>query len=245
MHFTDQGFVVAVRRHAESTGILKIFSKEHGLVSGVARGIGGKNARGLWQPGNRVLFTWSARLADQLGTFSGELLEPVAAHAMQNAAMLEAVSAMATLVSSLMPEREAHRHLFMALENFTQALLEGNRWQEYYARFELALLSECGFRLDLEECAATGSREELIHVSPKSGRAVSRGAGMPYRDRLLPLPAFLRDSNCAAEPSEIADALQLTGYFIIHWVLSPHGWNMPASRNRLAAQLMTKKVPSQ
>lgn len=238
MQFTDQGYVLSVRRHAETSGIVKLLSREHGMVAGAVRGVGGKNARGLWQPGNRVIFTWNARLAEHLGSLAGELAEPVAAHAMRDAGALSALSSALAMTERLMPEHEPHRALFSAIEALMESILAGGQWQEPYCRFELALLSECGFRLDLAHCAATGATEDLIYVSPKSGRAVSRSAGEPYKDKLLPLPAFLTSSPLTSlTNTSLTSSLRLTGYFLEHWVFAPHGWRLPPARERLTQQL--------
>jgi DNA repair protein RecO (recombination protein O) len=134
-----------------------------------------------------------------------------------------------------LPERHPSPHLYTVFQAFLGILRDDSDWAEAYVRFELALLAEAGFGLDLARCAATGQSAELVYVSPKSGRAVSRTAGAPYHEKMLPLPGFLQDSdkNNRPGPAEILDGLQLTGYFLAHWLLEPHNRKMPAVRSRL------------
>lgn len=240
MHFTDHALVLSARKHGENTALMRVLAREHGIYSGAVRGISGKGARGLWQPGNRVLVTWKARLAEQMGSFTGELVEANAAYIMSDGARLSALTCAASLIEQLMPERHPYPGLYATLEGLVQALKSEKSWAQTYARFELALLAECGFRLDLTHCASTGKIEDLCYVSPKSGRAVSREAGAPYKELMLPLPAFLTDpANAPSTPEhkEILDSLRLTGYFLARWVLEPHGWRMPAARGRLLETL--------
>ncbi|MBV8939964.1 MAG: DNA repair protein RecO, partial [Alphaproteobacteria bacterium] len=174
-----------------------------------------------------------ARLPDQLGTLTGELMEPVASRLMASADALSALLSAASLVSILLPERAPHPRIYQSMHQLVGELTKGN-FLSTYAQFELDLLAEGGFRLDLSACAATGATEELVYVSPKSGRAVSRAAGEPYKQKLLPLPAFFtKPAHCPPDDAEILAALQLTGYFLSHWMLEPHGRTLPAARRRL------------
>lgn len=236
MQFTDAAIVLSARKHAETSAIVRVLTAEHGLYAGLVKGISGKAARGVYQAGNVALITWKARLAEQMGMFSAELLEPVAAHAMQDAGALYALSSACTLTEMMVPERAPYVELYAALHRLAQSIKTGADWPRHYALFEHSLLAATGFRLDLSHCAATGSVEELVYVSPKSGRAVCAQAGKPYHTQMLPLPAFLL-SGAEGTPAEILASLRLTGYFLEHWVLEPHGKRFPAARGRLVAEL--------
>lgn len=239
MHFTDQAIVLSARKHAESSAIVRVLMREHGLYAGMVRGNSSRANRGLWQPGNGVLVTWKARLAEHMGMLTGELLEPVVAHVLHDAARLAALSSACTLVEMAAPERHPYPQLYAALLHLVMALKDGLAWQEEYCRFELELLTSSGFRMDLSQCAATGGTENLTYVSPRSGRAVSREAGAPYHEKLLPLPAFLHVPEAGIPPdlAEILDSLRLTGYFLDAWLLSPHEKRFPAARGRLVNAL--------
>lgn len=244
MQFTDAALLLSLRKFSETSAVVRAFTREHGVYAALVRGAQGKN-RGIWQPGNTVILTWKARLAEQMGGFTAELIAPGAALFMDDAARLAALSSAAALVEMLLPEREAHPRLYAAFSALLQHLRDNENWRETYARFELALLSECGFRLDLTCCAATGTAENLAYVSPKSGRAVSREAGAPWQEKMLPLPSFLLSNepqDTRPDSREILAALRLTGYFLAHWLLGPHEKSMPAARTRLAEYLQSSPV---
>ena len=215
MDWRDSGYVLSARRHGESALIAELLTAEHGRHAGLVRGGQSPRRRALLQPGNLVAAVWRGRLAEHLGTLECELLEPHAARLMDDPERLAALGAAVALLVAALPEREPHPDL--------------------YASFA-ALLAALGFGLDLASCAATGTNRDLAYVSPRSGRAVSREAGRPYHDKLLPLPAFLwRDEPAAA--GDIAAGLELTGYFLHHHVLAPHGGRLPDARERLAERM--------
>ena len=169
----------------------------------------------MLQPGARLALAWTARLEEHIGTFRVEPLASRAGAIMADPAALAALAAMTALVAATLPERDAHPVLYARSLDLVDALGTAPDWPARYAAWELALLAELGFGLDLDRCAVTGSDSELVWVSPRSGRAVSRAAGAPWADRLLPLPAFLRDGWDAPPPrGEVADALRLTGHFL-------------------------------
>lgn len=245
MQFTDRAIILSLRRHGESSAIVNVLAQEHGRYAAVVKGISGKSNRGIYQPGNLVLLTWKARLPEQMGLFSAELMESVAAFAVHDAGKLAALTGLAALVETLVPEREPHVNLYHAVQRFMHEIRHDGPWQDAYARFELALLSECGYRLDFSSCAATGATTELVYVSPKSGRAVSWEAGRPYHEKLLPLPQFLLGKGEEISPpyAEILASLRLSGYFLEHWLLAPLGKTLPAARMRLVAE-MHKRAPN-
>ena len=232
MDWTDDGIVLSARKHGESAAIASLLTRGHGRHTGLVRGGNSRRQRGVLQTGNMVRAAWRARLEEHLGTYSVELVEGHAARVMDDPGRLAAMAAACALVDMVLPEREAHPNLFESLGALLGTLIE-EAWAEAYVIWELTLLAELGFGLDLTECAATGATDELIYVSPKSGRAVSADAGEPYRDKLLPLPAFLL-SPATAEPGTLSDGLRLTGYFLDRHVLTPHDKSLPDARQRLA-----------
>ena len=232
----DEAYVLSVRKHGETAAIVTVLSREHGRYAGLVHGGAGTRRHGTVQPGNRVAVEWRARLAEHLGTLSCEVVRAHAAEVLDDPPRLSALSAACALVEAGLPEREAHRALFDAMAAFIGHLGEPG-WPSAYVRFELALLAELGYGLDLGSCAATGETENLLYVSPRSGRAVSREAGESYRDRLLALPAFLAASGGEGTAAEIAAGLALTGHFLERHALAPHGRTLPAARTRLVASL--------
>jgi DNA repair protein RecO (recombination protein O) len=232
MDWTDDGIVLSARKHGESAAIASLLTRGHGRHTGLVRGGNSRRQRGVLQTGNMVRAAWRARLEEHLGTYSVELVEGHAARVMDDPGRLAAMAAACALVDMVLPEREAHPNLFESLGALLGTLIE-EAWAEAYVIWELTLLAELGFGLDLTECAATGATDELIYVSPKSGRAVSADAGEPYRDKLLPLPAFLL-SPATAETGTLSDGLRLTGYFLDRHVLTPHDKSLPDARQRLA-----------
>ena len=239
MHWTDTAIILSARKHGESSAVLRILSREHGVFGGVIRAIHSKANRGIIQPGNIISATWNARLSEQLGSLKCELLQANTAHIMQDPARLAALTSACVLLESSLPERHPYPRLYDIAESLFHTLAGTASWQEDYVHFEMELLADTGFGMDLSSCAATETTENLIYVSPKSARAVCREAGEPYRDKLLPLPEFLLKSpiNNATKPTEILAGLQLTGYFLAHWLLEPHHRKLPAARARLIQTL--------
>lgn len=232
MQWNDRAIMLSVRRFAEHGAVATMFSREHGLYAGVAKAALSKSQRGIYQPGNLVVARWSARLAEHIGTWQCELEIPLAAWAMQERRALLGLNAVCALIPVAMHERDPHPRLFDVTETLLSHMAEGGNWEAEYIRFELCLLIEAGFGLDFSVCAATGQRDDLIYVSPKSGCAVSAAAGEPYKERLLPLPAFLRNGSVPDKQS-IAAGLQLSGYFLEHALLAAHGGRIPAARQQL------------
>jgi DNA repair protein RecO (recombination protein O) len=193
--------------------------------------------RPVLQPGNRVSVTWRARLDEHLGNYAVEGLELIAARFLDASHALYGLMHIGALCR-LLPERDPHPQIHATLDDLLGALLDARLAGPRMARFELQMLSELGFGLDLESCAATGATAELVYVSPKSGRAVSREAGQPWRDKLLRLPAFLGEGDAAEEPSatygpsagDLADAFAMTGFFLSRHVLEPRGLSLPEAR---------------
>jgi DNA repair protein RecO (recombination protein O) len=246
MEWTDEGIVLSARRHGEGAAIISLLTPEHGRYVGWVPGGAGRRARGIYEPGNRLQATWRARLSEQLGHYSCELLESRIADLLDSQTRLSALSAAVTLVDAALPEREVHRRVFDSLDDFIGRLRQAQTdsdWTPHYVRFELDLLADLGFGLDLSHCAATGARDDLVYVSPKTGRAVSAAAGAPYGERLLTLPQFLTGAAAQPAPADIAAGLRLTGYFLEQHVFGnqthsgERAHRLPAARERLAARL--------
>lgn len=217
MDWRDEGILISARRHGESSAIIEVFTANHGRHAGVVRGGAGRRIAPMLQPGTRFSLDWSARLEDHIGAFRAEPIHARTAILMADPAALAALAALTALIGACLPERAAHPALYARSLDLVEALGAAPDWPARYAAWELALLRELGFGLDLDRCAATGATEELIHVSPKSGRAVSRAGGAAWADRLLALPAFLRDGwqeHEAIPPEALAQALALTGHFL-------------------------------
>lgn len=231
MQWRSDAFVLTTRRHGESSAIINVLSREEGRYAGLIRGGAGKNRRPIIEPGNRITATWRARLEEHLGTFECELIEAHAARWLGDALRLSAMSAALGVAATALPERESHAPVFDGLEILI-ASLGGEDWPSVYVKWEVGLLGELGFGLDLSCCASTGQTDDLIYVSPKSGRAVSREAGEPYKDKMLPLPAFLRESGRAGSKQEVSAGLKLTAHFLDSQVYSASGSELPDARKR-------------
>jgi DNA repair protein RecO (recombination protein O) len=235
MDWRDTGFVLTARRHGENGMIVELLTAEHGRHAGLVRGGQSPKRRAVLQPGNLVAVSWRGRLEEHLGAFDIELVRAHAATLINDADRLAALSSTAALVAVALPEREPHGDVYQSFGELIEAL-DSRDWEARYVAWECSLLAALGYGLDLTTCAATGINDDLAYVSPRSGRAVSRSAGTPYHDKLLPLPAFLW---CAA-PAENADiiaGLALTEYFLHHHLLAPHGRTLPEARTRLAERL--------
>jgi DNA repair protein RecO (recombination protein O) len=238
MEWSDEGVVLGVRPHGETAAVVDLFTRAHGRHSGLVHGGRSRRLRPVLQVGNHVDATWKARLADNLGHYNVELRRGFAAPLMEDAAALTAVTSMAAL-ARLLPERDPHPNLFEITLFVLGYLDDAAVWPALMVRWELALLDELGFGLDLASCVATGTMADLIYVSPKSGRAVSAEAGEAYKDRLLALPRFLRAGGAAGAVTkeDIAAGFALTGYFLEARVLTPHNLQMPEARGRLVSYL--------
>ena len=233
MEWKETGIVLAVRRHGETSAIAEILTEGRGRCLGLVRGGRSRSMRPVLQPGNVVQATWRARLDEHLGNFSIEPLNAVAGTLLDDPVRLAGLLTLAAH-SQLLPEREPHARLYAATRVLLDALGDDAFWMPILVRWELGLLDELGFGLDLSRCAATGTHEELIYVSPRTGRAVSAGAGAAYRDKLLPLPAFLKGSQAVAPGAQdILDGFRLTGFFLMRHVFEPRGIPMPEARERV------------
>lgn len=241
MEWQDQGLVLSTRRHGERDAILEVMTAAHGRHLGLVRG--GKSSRQApaLQPGNRVQLTWRARLEDHLGQFSAETLESRAGLVLTDVLALQTVTHLALLIR-LLPERAPHRAVFEAADAICALLGRADLLGPVLVRFELMILSELGFGLDLSCCAATGTHENLVFVSPKSGRAVSAEAGQPWADKMLNLPDFLL-RNAPVQPESdrlVVEGFSLTGYFLERHLFGPRGLAHAGGRSQLIASLLSR-----
>ena len=239
MEWTDDGIVLGTRRHGEANAIVEVMTRDHGRHLGLVRGGGGTRLRPVLQPGNTVRVVWRARLDEHLGNY---VVEPVRLHGASQLAASHVVYGVTHLAAlcRLLPERDPHPDVHDRLAAILDRLDDPQGAAAEMVRFELQMLAELGFGLDLETCAATGAPDDLGYVSPKSGRAVSRVAAAPWQDRLFRLPAFLSD---AITPSldDIADGFTLTGFFLVRHVLEPRGLAFADAREGFVAAVLGRR----
>jgi DNA repair protein RecO (recombination protein O) len=235
MEWRDEGVILAVRGHGETSAIAEIFTAEHGRSLGLVRGGRSRHMRPVLQAGNLVSLTWRARLEEHLGTYTLEPMSLRAGLIIESALRLQGLGAL-TALAQVLPEREPHPKLYEAMRIVLEAIDRDELWPALLVRWEMGLLDELGFGLDLSKCAATGDVDSLVYVSPKSGKAVSEGAGKPYRDRLFGLPDFLKGGG-AATAQDVAAGMKLTGYFLERHVFGPRNVLMPQARVMLEQTL--------
>lgn len=230
MEWRDEGIILGVRRHGETSVILEAMTRGRGRHLGLVRGGRSRKLQPVLQVGNRVELTWRARLDEHLGAFQAEALELNAARLFASPAAIYGLQTVAAHLR-LLPERDPHPGLFDALRVVIGGFDDAASTAELLARFELLMLEELGFGLDLDRCAATGVTDDLVYVSPRSGRAVSAAAGRPYHDRMLALPAFLkRGVDRRGDLDAYLAAFRLTGHFFERNVYGPRGIAMPEAR---------------
>lgn len=241
MEWRDHGILLSMRRHGEAAAIIDVFTEGHGRHAGVVPGGASRKQAPILQPGAQLDLTWRARLEDHIGTYRAEPLRSRAAAALSGRLALAGLNAVTALLSFSLAEREVHRPLYRRSEQLLDLLGQDEIWPLAYLNWEKALLEELGFGLDLSACAATGINDELIYVSPKSGRAVSRHGAGEWADRMLPLPPCLRGEGPAPD-AEIAEALRTTGYFLEHRLAPALGHTpLPEARARFV-ELFTRRL---
>lgn len=244
MEWRAEGILLWVRRHGESSAIVEVLTAEHGRHAGLVQGGASKAKAQMLQPGAQLSLEWSARLSEHLGTYKIDLVRSRAAMIMTSRDSLAALNVVSALLVKFTPEREASPKLYAATLELVDSLGDANPyWPVLYAKWELVLLEEIGYGLDLSRCASTGSRDDLVFVSPRSGRAVCRAAGSPFAARMLPLPQFLLDRGLPSMP-DIRESLRLTGYFLKNWVCPAFEvQDVPEPRNRLIRLSEQMKLP--
>jgi DNA repair protein RecO (recombination protein O) len=232
MDWSDEGIFLGGKPLGEAGLIAEILTLEHGRHLGLVRGGRSRRIRPTLQPGNLVRVTWRARLSEHLGGFNVELMEANGARVLDDPRALAAIGTLGELIK-LLPERDPHPELYATTLHVLRSFGETDIWPALLVYWEYQLLQELGFGLDLSSCAATGVLEDLVYVSPRSGRAVSREAGAPYGDKLLALPGFLLNESAPFRETDIAAGFALTGFFLERDVLEPHGLKLPSARERL------------
>lgn len=237
MNWSGPAIILSVRAHGEGAAIVQVFAREAGRHSGLVHGRRNKTA--LLQPGNLVVASWRARLEEHLGVMSLEIAAERTSDALADRAALAALNAACALALTALPERDPHPQVFDALDLVLSHLGDRTVWPALYVRWEVGLLSELGFRLELDTCAMTGTREDLAFVSPNTGKAASRAAGAPYAERLLALPKFLGSGDLGNGPSwaDIAEGLALTGHFLDKRLYAAHNATLPEARSRLVEEV--------
>ncbi len=229
----EEGVLLKVKRHGEDSAIIEVFTRDHGRHAGVVRGGGSRKIAPLLQPGAQLDLTWRARLDEHLGNFTFEPVRSRAAIVLSDRLALAGLNAVAALLVTVLPERDPHPPLYARTMALLDLLGDSELWPLAYLHWEVALLEEMGFALDLSRCAVTGTTEGLELVSPKTGRAVSRAGAGEWADKLLPLPPVLRGEG-DAEPADIVAALAMTGWFIEHrLVRGSSDRPLPPARARL------------
>ena len=236
MDWRDTGIVLSVRRHGETAAIVEVLTSEHGRYAGVVRGGASRKIAPILQPGGLLDVTWRARLEEHLGSF---VVEPLQSRAglLSDRTALAGLNAVTALLSFALPEREPHGGLYRRTLALLDLIESNALWPLAYLRWELALLAELGFALDLDRCAVTGSTEGLIYVSPRTGRAVSEGAAGEWAEKLLPLPQALTE-QATGDIAEVLEGLRVTGHFLSTGLAHSLGNRpVPEARARLVDRL--------
>jgi DNA repair protein RecO (recombination protein O) len=238
MEWRDEGIILATRRHGESSAILEVMTRGRGRHLGMVRGGASRRMRPFLQPGNRVDLAWRARLDEHLGTFTVEPIEQNTARFFESATAVFGLQVLAAHLR-LLPERDPHARLYETLGLILEHLDDPTVAGALVARFEITILDELGFGLDLAQCGATGSREHLIYVSPRTGRAISADAGRPWADKLLALPTFLRSgTDVSGDAEALTAAFRLTGHFFARHVYEPRAIAPPEARASFLSALL-------
>ena len=246
MDWTAPAIILDIRPYGEADLIVTAMTETHGLHRGLVRAGASRAHAGLWLPGNLAELRWVARLADQLGSFTAELIHPAAALAMDDPLALAILTAATATAAGALPEREAHPRVFAPLLHLIAHLGQGAALLPDLVRWEAVLLAELGYGLDLAACAVTGATEGLAFVSPRTGRAVTAAAAISWKTRLLPLPAFLTEDSPAAL-ADCRDGLALTGHFLARDAFGLHHKPLPQARlmlyDRVAALALSESPP--
>lgn len=233
MEWRDEGTLLSTRRHGETSAIIEVFTAEHGRHLGVVKGGVSRKIAPILQPGAQLDVTWRARLDEHMGSFTVEPVRSRIAVAMSERLVLAAMGSVTALLSFALPEREPYPAFYARTIDLLDKLECNEIWPTLYLKWELSLLEDLGFGLDLTCCAVTGARDDLIYVSPKSGRAVSKAGAGEWADRLLPLPGILVGSS-DDDPDGIKKGLHTTGYFLENWLAPALGDKpLPTARSRL------------
>lgn len=239
----DQGFVLAVRPHGEGGAVVSVLTENHGRHAGYVHGAQSGNKRGMLQPGTLLSIDWKSRVADQLGTITMEQERGLPHGILDDALRLSALLSACALCDAALPEREGHEGLFHGFKTLIE-MMDQEIWGAAYVFWEIALLKELGFGLELTKCAGGGDPRTIAYVSPKSGRAVSYAQAEPYKDKLLELPSFLKPNGGPLDAEEIAKGIKMTGHFMEHWVFAHHSKGVPEARLRFEERQRKAACPA-
>ena len=237
MEFEDDAFVLSARTYGETGAIVELLTSLHGRYAAHVAGGASRRLKPILQAGARVVARYRARTTEQLGSASLEGMNEGPSALFDDSMALAGLSAAAAVAAGALPEREPHPGAFLAFEALCAAFSLTEIWPAVFVRFEAGLLEELGFGLDLSRCAATGSTDDLIYVSPRTGRAVSREAGAPYKDKMLKLPPFLLGAQAGLAEGDVDLGLILTGHFLEQFVFSPLNRPLPPARVWMADRL--------
>jgi len=239
MDWTGEGYVLSVKKHGETSAIIELLTRDRGRHLGLVRGGVSRKLRPVLQPGNKVKVEWRARLSEHLGYYTVEAINSRAAELMNDRLSLAGLNSACAMAREALPEREVHADVFDAFEVLVDNLHDKDIWPALYIQWEAGLLSSMGYGLDLSRCAATGTLDNLTHVSPRSGRAVCADAAQPYADKLYAIPSFMQPANRRNDksllPDDIENGLALTGYFLetrLQWGVNR---TLPEARTRLVS----------
>ena len=230
MEFEDDAYVLSARSFGESGAIVELLTARHGKYAAHVAGGASRRIKPFLQAGARARVTYRARVSDQLGSAAIEPVGEGPSALFDDPLALAGLSAAAAVAAAALPEREPHPGAFLAFEALTSALSAPDIWPAVFVRFEAGLLQDLGFGLDLSKCASTGQLDDLIYVSPRTGRAVCRDAGEPYKDRLLILPPFMLSAQTGLSPGDVRAGLDLTAHFLEVFVFNPVNRPMPPAR---------------
>ncbi len=230
MEFEDDAFVLAARAFGETGAIVDLLTSAHGRYAAHVAGGASRKIKPFLQPGARVICRYRARVSDQLGAVSVEPVGEGPAALFDDPLALAGLAAAAAVAAGALPEREPHPGAFLAFEALSAALVHQEIWPAVFVRYEAGLLEELGFALDLSKCASTGAVDDLVYVSPRTGRAVSREAGDAYKDRLLALPPFLLSAQGGLSAGDVGAGLALTGHFLESFIFGPLNRPLPPAR---------------
>ncbi|MEO8714820.1 MAG: DNA repair protein RecO [Acetobacteraceae bacterium] len=244
MDWDAPAIVLDARPYGEGDALASVLTEAHGVHRGLARGGGARGRTSLWLAGNLAQVRWVARLADQLGSFTAELVHPTAALAMDDPLALATLAAACAVSVGALPEREAHPRTFQGLLRLIAGLSQGTPMIAELVRWEATLLADLGYGLDLSACAVTGATLDLAYVSPRSGRAVSEAAVGAWRERLLALPAFLLDPDDDGSAADWASGLRLTGHFLARDAFGLHHKPLPSARRMLYDRVLALETPN-
>ncbi len=230
MDFHEEAFVLSARAHGDTGVVVDMLTETQGRRGAYVAGGASRKMKPFLQPGSRVLADYRARTSDHLGSARLEAIGEGVSALFDDPLALHGLAAAAAVAQGALPEREPHPGAFLAFEALMAAFQIPDVWPAIFVRFEAGLLEDLGFGLDLSRCAATGTMDDLIYVSPRTGRAVSREAGAPYADKMLTLPPFMLGAQAGLGAGDVGAGLDLTGHFLEQFVFHPQNRPIPQAR---------------